>query len=113
MVALRGSAANHIATFWSDVNVDNQSAIQGLFKSKLSILYTHEEVRQWLVDHLQLVTEEVLRVAYFFDKHDSVNHRMHLECLRVCELPSSLSTYSLYVEHYAKSNKAQWIGLSL
>ena len=109
MVALRGPAANHISIFWADVSSDKKSAILGLFKSKLSSLYTHEEVRQWLADHPQLITEEFIKVANFFDKFDSVDHRLHLDCLRVCELQVSLDTYSMHVDFYGNSDKSDWV----
>ena len=113
MVALRGPAANHIGTFLADVSSDNKPAILGLFKSKLSSLYTHEEVRQWLADHPQLISEEFIKVANFFDKYDSVNHRLLLDCLRVCELQGSLDSYNRFVDFYDKSDKSDWVNLSL
>ena len=113
MVALRGPAANHITTFWTDVSSDKKSAILGLFKSKLSSLYIHEEVRQWLADHPQLISEEAIKVANFFDQYDTVNHRLLLDCLRVCELQVSLDTYNIHVDFYGKSDMSDWVNLSL
>ena len=113
MVALRGPAANHIATFWADVSSDKKPAILGLFKSRLTCLYHHEEVRQWLADHPHLLTEEIIRIAFFFDKHGVIDHRLHLDCLRVSELQGSPDFFSHYVEHFRKSNKVNWIRLNL
>jgi len=42
MVALRGSAAKHIAAFQSDIDPKERSAIMGLFKAKLSALFNRD-----------------------------------------------------------------------
>ena len=66
-----------------------------------------------MIEFPHLINDEVLRVADFADKYDSIDAYAHLNYLRLCEAPKVLSTYSSYVEFYLKTEKADWLNLSL
>ena len=113
MIALKGAAASHIATFLSDLSEADRKTCVGHLRSKLECIYARDGVRQWLTDFPELVEPESLRLADFLEKHVFLADYMYLDLARVVELPPALSEYSLYVEQYLKSDKSDWISQSL
>ena len=69
MIALQGAAASHVHTFVSDLAEEDRKICLGQLKSKLECLYKRDGVRQWIIDHPDLIDPESLRLAAFLEKH--------------------------------------------
>ena len=113
MIALKGAAASHLATFLSDLSEADQKTYLGQLRSNLECIYASEGVRQWVTEHVALIDPETLRLADFVEKHTFLDSYIYLNLSRVVELPPSLDVYATFVEQYLKSDKSDWINQGL
>ena len=87
MMALKCPAAAHIATYISQLEIEERSNLLGLFRGRLEVLYRRDGVREWLSEHVDSINPEVMRLVDYLENDEDMDAYKALDLLRVCELP--------------------------